>query len=55
MRAGLAVAGCCLLIPGEIGPWALWTDLAGAGLAAVLLAIEWTAIRPRPAAVRPAE
>lgn len=33
LRAGLVVAGTCLLIPDQTGAWATWTDAAGASWA----------------------
>jgi TRAP transporter 4TM/12TM fusion protein len=38
LRAGLGVAGACLLIPDQIAWWAFWTDTAGAVGGATLVA-----------------
>lgn len=46
MRAGFILAGICLLLPDQIGPWAAWTDVFGVALGGSLLAYE-IAVRPR--------
>jgi TRAP transporter 4TM/12TM fusion protein len=38
LRAGLGVAGACLLVPDQIAWWAFWTDTAGAIGGATLVA-----------------
>jgi TRAP-type uncharacterized transport system fused permease subunit len=47
LRAGLGVAGACLLVPDQIAWWAFWTDTAGAIGGAVLVA--WHVIQHRKA------
>jgi TRAP transporter 4TM/12TM fusion protein len=45
MRAGLFAAGVLLTIPGEIGPWAVWSDAAGVVLGGLLIVLEFVAAR----------
>ncbi len=45
MRAALIVAGVLLLVPSEIGPWAVWTDPIGAVLGILLCGFEISAVR----------
>ena len=51
MRALAMLTGILLLIPQELTTGAGWTDLAGAVLAVALIAIDYTALRKRRAAV----
>jgi TRAP transporter 4TM/12TM fusion protein len=55
MRVGLALGGAALLVPAEIGTWAVWTDAAGLVLSVVLLAVEFVLTRSQRAARVPAE
>lgn len=41
MRVGFVVAGTALIIPDGIARWAAWTDYFGAGLGALLVALEY--------------
>lgn len=55
IRAGLIVGGFGLMVPAEIGTWAVWTDTAGFVLCAVLLTYEFLAARrARTEAIEPA-
>jgi TRAP transporter 4TM/12TM fusion protein len=45
MRAGFVAAGALLLLPGEIGPWAVWTDPIGAVLGVLFVRYEISAGR----------
>ena len=40
MRGLFIVAGVCLLLPSQIGPWAEWTDLFGVGAGVLLVGYE---------------
>jgi TRAP-type uncharacterized transport system fused permease subunit len=44
-RILFAAAGVALMIPANVAPWGLWTDLAGGALAVVLVAWEGLAAR----------
>jgi TRAP-type uncharacterized transport system fused permease subunit len=49
-RMSFVVAGVCLMVPANVGWWGVWTDIAGAVLAAALIASELVmARRVRPA------
>jgi hypothetical protein len=48
-RFAFLAAAVMLLLPGRGFPGAGWIDLAGAALAAALIATEWRARRPLPA------
>ncbi len=45
VRTGIIVGGFGLLVPAEIGMWAVWTDVVGFLLCAVLLTHEYLAAR----------
>jgi TRAP-type uncharacterized transport system fused permease subunit len=42
LRPPFVVAGACLLVPDQIGPWAAWTDAFGTILGGLLVAHELT-------------
>ena len=45
MRVGFMAAGVLLLLPSEIGSWAVWTDPLGAALGVLLVRYEISAAR----------
>jgi hypothetical protein len=45
MRAGMFAGGVLLMIPGEIGVWAAWSDAAGTVFGGLLVAREFAASR----------
>jgi len=45
MRFAFAVAGILLMVPRDVAPWALWSDLAGLVLGVGLVGWEWTQSR----------
>lgn len=44
-RTGFMIGGFCLLIPAEIGIWALWTDIVGLILSVGLVSFEYVSTR----------
>ncbi len=45
MRGAFVVAGVMLMVPRDVGEWALWTDLAGLAFGVVLATYEYLATR----------
>ena len=50
MRVALAAAGFLLMVPRDVGPWAIWSDLVGLVLGLALVTWEWVRSRRAQAA-----